>query len=130
MPLITALYAGLLGLLVVVLGLLVVDRRRVTKIGIGEGDDKKLRNRIRVHGNAAENVPLALVLLALCELTGTAPIVLHGFGAALVVARVLHAWGLSQSAGVTFGRFVGVFATWGVMIAMSVVLVLRYFALA
>lgn len=129
-PLISAFYAGLLGLLVVGLGLFVVDRRRSTHIGIGDGDDVVLRHRIRVHGNAAENVPLALVLLALCELTGTAPAILHALGVTLLVARLMHAWGLTQSAGVSVGRFVGVFATWGAMIAMAVVLVLRYFAIA
>lgn len=129
-PLISAFYAGLLGLLVVGLGLFVVERRRSTHIGLGDGDDVVLRHRIRVHGNAAENVPLALLLLALCELTGTAPAVLHALGVTLLVARLMHAWGLTQSAGVSVGRFVGVFATWGAMIAMAVVLVLRYFAVA
>jgi len=129
-PLISALYAGLLGLLVVALGLVVVERRRSARIGLGDGDDVVLLHRIRVHGNAAENVPLALVLLALCELTGSAPAVLHALGVTLLVARIMHAWGLSQSAGVTVGRFVGVFATWGAMIAMALLLVLRYFGLA
>ena len=130
MPIVSAFYAGLLGLLVVALGVFVVERRRSARIGLGDGDDVILRHRVRVHGNAAENVPLALVLLALCELTGTAPAILHAFGITLVVARVMHAWGLSQSAGVSVGRFVGVFATWGAMIAMALILVVRFFVRA
>jgi uncharacterized membrane protein YecN with MAPEG domain len=126
MPIVSALYAGLLGLLVVALGLHVVGRRRSARIGIGDGDDMVLRHRVRVHGNAAENVPLALVLLTLCELTGTSAPILHVLGVTLLVARALHAWGLSRSAGVSVGRFVGVFGSWGAMIAMALILLARY----
>jgi uncharacterized protein len=125
MPTITALYAGLLTILLIVLGVRVVLCRGASKLGLGEGDDSMLRKRVRVHGNAAENIPLALLLLLLLELIGTAPTVLHGFGVVLVLARVLHASGLSRSAGYSFGRFYGILGTWLAMLAMAGLLVVK-----
>ena len=53
---ITALYAGLLGLLILVLAFRVVAVRRATEIGLGDGGNALLLSRIRIHGNAAEYV--------------------------------------------------------------------------
>ena len=125
MPVVTSLYAALATLLVILLALLVVDQRRRSAVGLGDGGDRRLQQRMRVHANAVENLPLALLLLLLLELGGTSAALLHGFGAALLVARVLHAWGFLQSAGTSVGRFVGTLATWLLMIAMAVLLLVR-----
>jgi uncharacterized membrane protein YecN with MAPEG domain len=45
------------------------------------------------------------------------------FGIVLIVARVLHAIGLSVTGGVSFGRFVGTGVTWTVMLVMALLLV-------
>ena len=129
MPQITALYAALLGLLVLLLGLRVVHGRWTRRIGLGDGGDAELTRRIRVHGNFVENVPLAVVLLLLLELTGVAPAWLHGFGIALVAGRVLHAFGLSRHAGTSFGRLSGTLLTWVAIAAMSVLLLYRWLLL-
>jgi uncharacterized membrane protein YecN with MAPEG domain len=50
-----------------------------------------------VHANFAEYVPLALILLVLAELTGAAGLTLHALGLALLIGRVLHAYGVSQA---------------------------------
>ena len=71
------------------------------------------------------NVPLALILLALAEASGLPALALHLAGAALFVARVLHAYGLSQSAGHSQGRFLGVLFTWAVLLSLSLTLLLR-----
>ena len=125
MPIVTSIYAALATLLVILLALLVVDQRRRSRIGLGDGGDRHLQQRMRVHANAIENLPLALLLLLLLELTGSAPALLHGLGAALLVARVLHAWGFLHTSGTSFGRFVGTLATWLLMIAMAVLLLVR-----
>src|SRR5690349_14181318 len=129
MPQVTAFYAALLGLLVVVLAFRVVQFRWTRKVGIGDGGDRDMLRRIRAHANAIENVPMALLLLLLLELTNMDRAWLHGFGIALVVARLLHAFGLSRSAGTSFGRLVGTALTWAAMIAMCVVLLYRWFLL-
>ena len=96
---ITGLYAALCAILVVGLALRVVMHRFRHRIGIGDGGDKSLVQLIRVHGNAIENVPLALLLLLLLELNQTAPLWLHVFGIVLVLGRIVHAFGLSRSTG-------------------------------
>lgn len=125
MPAITALYAGLSGLLLLALAALVVARRRSAKIGIGVRDDRELERRVRAHGNASEYVPLALVLLLVAELSGLGSVWLHVAGIALVGSRVAHAFGLTRSAGTSPGRFVGTLGTWLVILALSAWLVLR-----
>lgn len=91
---ITALYAGLLTLVVIALGFSVGLMRLRTGISILHGDNMDLATRIRRHGNFTEAVPLALILLAALELNGASPGLLHGLGIALVLARVAHPLGL------------------------------------
>jgi len=74
---------------------------------------------IRTHGNFIEHAPFALLVLALLELCGLAPEWLWGFGGALLLGRLLHAFGLSRSGGYSFGRFTGTVLTWLVFLAMA-----------
>ncbi len=117
---ITALYAGLLGLLMMVFAFRVVAVRRATAIGLGDGGNALLFSRIRIHGNAAEYVPLALLLMLLLELNGTSFRELHVMGLALLVGRLAHAQGLSFSEGVSPGRLVGNVLTWAVILVAAV----------
>jgi uncharacterized membrane protein YecN with MAPEG domain len=116
---ITMLYAGLCTILVVFLGLRVVRFRFRHRIGIGDGGNAILQQRVRVHANAIENLPLALLLLGGMELNGYPPGLIHGFGATLFASRVGHAWGLSHSSGTSKGRFLGTLFTWLLMLAMA-----------
>ena len=113
---ITALYAGLLGLLMLILAFRVVAVRRATAIGLGDGGNALLLSRIRIHGNAAEYVPLALLLMLVFEINGGSALWLHALGIALVVGRLAHAQGLEQSNGVSPGRLVGNVLTWSVIL--------------
>jgi uncharacterized protein len=122
---VTSIYAALTAVLVIVLALRVVAVRRHAKVGLGVGDGGGLEQRVRAHGNAIENIPIALILLLLLELGGLAVVWLHAFGATLLISRVLHAWGLSQSRGTSFGRFAGTLVTWLVILAMAAVLLVR-----
>ena len=67
---ITALYAGVLALIVGVLGFQVGSTRSRVGISILHGDDMDLAEKIRRHANFTENVPLALILMAVLELNG------------------------------------------------------------
>jgi len=118
---ITGLYAALAALLVVVLALRVVALRRSTKTGIGDGGDRRLARAIRVHGNAIEYLPIALILLLVAELGQASPALLHGCGIVLVAARVSHAVGFSRSAGTSIGRFLGTVGTVGVILTLAAV---------
>ena len=96
MLLITGFYAGLLALIVVALGVHVGVARARTGISILHGQDMNLATAIRRHGNFTEAVPIALILLAALELNGASRGLLHGLGAALVVARLAHPLGLQH----------------------------------
>ena len=116
---ITLLYAGLCALLVLLLAIRVAHWRFRHKIGIGDGGDKELLKRVRAHGNAVEYLPLCLILLGGLELNGYPNGLIHGFGAALFMSRVAHAWGLSRHSGSSFGRVSGMVVTWAIMLAMA-----------
>lgn len=127
---ITGLYAALLALLVVVLAVRVVMYRRTARVGLGDGNNQDLLKRIRVHANAVEYVPLYLLLMLILELNQTAPILLHTFGIVLIVARLVHAWGVSRHSGVTAGRAVGAALTVLMMVLMALLLLWQFFAMA
>jgi uncharacterized membrane protein YecN with MAPEG domain len=116
---ITLFYAGLCTLLVVFLALRVVQWRFTRKIGLGHGEDRQLERRIRVHANAVENLPLALILLGGMELNGYDDRIIHAFGITLLASRIAHAWGLSHSSGTSRGRFLGTLFTFLLMLAMA-----------
>lgn len=117
---ITALYAALLGLLFIFLSFRVSKHRLAGHVSLGDGDNPELAQAIRAHGNFAEYVPLALILLGLAEAQGAASgLVLHALGAGLLLGRVLHAWGISQPNAVHNARKLGIALTWGAILAAS-----------
>ena len=116
---ISALWAGLLGILMLGLAGRVVNARNSEKILFGDGGNVILQQHIRVHGNFIEYVPLGLVLLLILELNGASPLLLNALGGSLLAARLLHAFGLSRATGTSVGRFVGTVATWLVLFAAS-----------
>lgn len=112
--------ASLLGLIFIGLSYRVVSIRRVVKIGIGTGGNESLSLAVRAHANFTEYVPLALILLFLLVANeGHAGIVGAVLAVLLVVARLLHAIGLSGSAGYSMGRFVGTVITWVTILLTS-----------
>ncbi|REJ76875.1 MAG: hypothetical protein DWQ36_16330 [Acidobacteria bacterium] len=93
----TALYAGLLGLLAIVLGAGSGLLRMKTGVSMGDGGDPRQLAAMRRHGNFTEWAPIALVLIAILELNGVGNTAVHVLGATLVLARVAHAMGLSAN---------------------------------
>lgn len=94
---ITAIYASILALFFVSLSVRVIGARRAARVALGDGGNAQLLRRQRVHGNFAEYVPLALILMLLAEQQGTAAWVVHGIGVLLLAGRLVHAFGVSQS---------------------------------
>jgi uncharacterized membrane protein YecN with MAPEG domain len=120
MPKIALLFASLHALLLLALSAPISRHRHRHKIGLGSGGDPVLERKIRAHANFIEFVPIALVLLALLELAGLQPGWLWMFGVVLLLARVMHALGLSRHAGYSFGRFWGTVLTMLVLLGMAV----------
>lgn len=117
-----ALWAGLCIILLLVLALLVTRQRRKHHVEIGDGGVPDLNQAIRAFGNATEYVPAAIAGLGLLALVGAPPLLIHPIGLILFVGRVLHAFGLSRSSGLTFGRAAGVLATWVAYVAIAAAL--------
>ena len=118
-PTVTMLYAGLLGILLVMLALNVVRLRLGKKVGLGVGEGGLLEQPVRVHANFTENVPIFLVLLLVAELAMAPVGLLHAAGVVFVIARVLHAVGLSGNRGRSIGRFSGSLFSWLTILGLS-----------
>jgi len=119
---VSALYAGLLGLLAVALANNVLYARlRASRLPAWKPDAQ-----LRVQANFVENVPLALLLLFALELQGTSGPALHTLGGTLLVCRLLHAWGLGSNEGANYPRLIGAQGTFLLISIMSVALVYGY----
>lgn len=118
---ITAIYASLLGILIIALALKVVQVRRKERVGLGDAEKPALQRAIRTHGNAIENIPMALILLFLLEIGHSPAWLLHLLGAMIILGRLLHASGLSRHGGTSFGRFYGALLSWITILAMAVI---------
>ena len=126
LPLITGLYAGILGLIFAALTFRVGPMRAKLGIPLYDGGNKELGLEIRRHGNFTEYVPLALILMALLEMTGVAQNVIHAMGSALVVGRILHPIGLNWESATSALRGVGAAATLLVIVVASIWLIYTF----
>ena len=125
---ITALYAGFTGLLLLALSYQVVRNRIRARVSLGAGEDKGLLRAMRVQANLAEYAPIVLILMLLLELQGASAWLLHGSGAAFVIARVAHALGMSTTGGVSRGRRLGIATTWLVLLLLSIAAIVSWIA--
>ncbi|MBD1391238.1 MAPEG family protein [Neiella sp. HB171785] len=116
---ITGLFVALHGLLLLVLSASVIRLRLRHRVGIGAGEIDSLERAIRVQSNFVEYVPLCLLILAALEWQQAHPAGLFALGGLLLVGRVLHAVGLSASAGESAGRKFGIISTLLVLLAGS-----------
>src|SRR5689334_16915492 len=96
MPLVTALAAAPLFLLIAGLGVAISGRRRRQGIGPGMAGDVAFIRLQRAHGNAVEHSPMLLLGLLFLELLGARHPVLVTYAVAIVVARIAHAAGIVQ----------------------------------
>ena len=95
-PTIVPIYAAIFVLIFVALSLRVANSRRVLRIGLGSGGNVTLERRIRVQGNFAEYVPMALILFTFIEMQGSARWLVHLLCLVMLVARLIHAYGVAQ----------------------------------
>lgn len=120
-------YLFVLGLMYLGLTANVILKRNKLRIGIGSGKDTSMALAVRVHGNFAEYVPLISLMLIVLELNLTPWWLLHLFWGCLVLGRVIHAQGLSKSAGKSNGRVLGTSLTWLTLLGASVTLLFKFF---
>jgi len=115
---VTPLYVGLLAIWFLVLSIKVVQGRGHGP-SLGDGGDTGMLRLMRGHANFAEYVPLILLMMLVLELSHVSIYILHGLGATLLLARVLHGIALSFSKQWKFGRFWGTALTFLVLLAAA-----------
>jgi uncharacterized protein len=80
----------------------------------------------RVHANFAEYVPLSLLLIYLLETQTSSNLWIHLPCSALLIGRIIHAFGVSQLREKLKYRVVGMSMTFAVIISTSIRLMFGY----
>ena len=90
---VTAFYASLLAILLLILSISVIGLRgnpAFAFIAQGKGDEELLQRAIRAHANFTEYAPMMLILLYFLEASGTSDTKLQVLGGAFLLGRVAH----------------------------------------
>ncbi len=118
----TALYAGILALISIVLANRAGMTRARLRIPLGDGGNRDLIAAIRRHANFVEFVPLIVAMMAIIELNGAPKWWLHALGLPLVIARVIHPLGISTEQMSSPLRMIGSLTTALVTVACALLL--------
>lgn len=118
-PAITAVTAGVLIIVQMLLALLVASARRKNRQSLGDGGNADVLRAMRRHGNLAENAAIFVAGFALLEMIEGSSRVLAVLCAVMVAGRLSHAFGLSQANTVNGFRVGGIIATVGVGLVLG-----------
>ena len=124
---VTALYAGLLGIMCIVLAFLPGRLRGSSGVSIGDGGNPELLLAMRRHANFIEFVPLILILMGILEINGVSSTAIHVMGAGLVVARICHAVGIKADTMQSLPRGIGAGGSTLIMLVASVWAIITFF---
>ncbi len=89
---VSALYAVLSALLLMKFSFDVVRLRMQYRVAYGDGFNE-LQSAIRIHGNAVEYIPIAIVLILFMEMNGAETRMVHICGIVLLAGRLMHYYG-------------------------------------
>lgn len=112
-------------LLLVYLAFRVVSRRLPQRISIGDGGDERLALAIRVHANASEYVPAAMIGLIAMTMLGAGSLLIHIAGGGFTAGRLIHAFGFSKN--IIPARQLGMVLTWLSMLAIAGIILWKAF---
>mgnify|MGYP001166073265 FL=1 len=118
-------YAAILSMLFIYLTWRVVKQRRKARVALGDGNNPALRRAIGVHNNFAQYVPLALVLITFVELNHAPAYVTQALCIVLLLARFLHAYGVSQEKENFKLRKTAVLSTLAVYVAAAICILIQ-----
>ncbi len=95
-PTIVPIYAAIFAIMLVGLSLRVAKTRGNVRVALGDGGNIVLQRRIRAQGNFIEYVPMALLLFLFVEMQGWPHWLVHALCLILLLARIVHAYGVAQ----------------------------------
>ncbi len=106
---ITLLYASLFAIFALVLSFRAGSYRGKVGVSILFGDppNMELAERVRVHQNFLEYVPIFIIVMGALEANGASSMFLYIIGDVLIVARIAHAIGLKHDNMAHIGRLIG-----------------------
>ncbi|WP_150911571.1 MAPEG family protein [Marinobacter halotolerans] len=120
---VSAVFAAVLGLLLLFLSFLVSRYRLKFKQGLGVSEDIDFQATVRAHANLVEYAPIGLIMLAIAELNGVSSTLIYWIGMGFVVGRLLHAFGMINGrGGPHMARMAGILLTWLAILALSLLL--------
>jgi uncharacterized membrane protein YecN with MAPEG domain len=101
--------------------------RSDAKVSVGDGGNDLLMRRMRAQSNFVEQAPITLLLFALVEAAGHGSWWLAPLGAAFVIGRVCHGFGMDGNfaAGRPIGMMTGMLAQ-AVLVVVGVLAVLGH----
>ena len=126
-PFVVPFYAGIFALIYVLLGMRTSRLRTRANTMIGPGNDPALLRAIRAHGNFGEYVPFILLMLGFAEMQHYSRYLLHALCLALLLGRLVHAYGISQTDETLGYRIVGIGLTVLVMVIAAIMLIYEFF---
>ena len=106
---ITLMYASILGIFALVLSFKAGTARGESGLSVlfGEPANMELAQKVRVHQNFLEYVPIFLILFAAIEVNGGSSMFLYVVGDLMIIARIAHAIGLKHDNMAHKGRLIG-----------------------
>ena len=118
-PTITATYAAVLAFFYVAMSFYVIITRAKTDTLLGHADSIPMLVAMRRHGNLAEYMPFAILIMALAEILGLGATWLHVSGIALVLGRVIHPFGVAEKSPLA-PRVIGVLLTFAAILIPAI----------
>ncbi|MEM7618044.1 MAG: MAPEG family protein [Pseudomonadota bacterium] len=118
---IISLYAGILVLIYVSLSFYVIKGRFKNRVSLGDNNLPDMQKRVRIHGNFAEYVPLAVFMIFITEVLMSETWdyvnpVIHILCLMLLIGRLSHVWGIMNVDGSSLWRAGGMILTFLVLI--------------
>lgn len=106
---ITLMYASFLAIFALVLSFKAGTARGQSGLSVlfGEPANMELAQKVRIHQNFLEYVPIFLILFAAIEANGGSSMFLFVVGDLMIIARIAHAIGLKHNNMAHKGRLIG-----------------------
>lgn len=93
---ITALYVGVSAFFLIFFSVQVIRCRVKHKVVLLDGGVDGLARHCRAHANFTEYTPMMMLLLAVGEISGSSPYLLHTLGTTFLIGRALHFYSMTK----------------------------------